>query len=349
MIARKTLGIIPRLLVALAVAFAPLAALAQAPAIQTAAVLSKKSTAALDLNFQTNSAVYRGANVGRIAAVPGWTFTRPGTNLLTYSAAFDNAAWIKDTGVTVTPASAVAPDGTLTASTVDYVGTAKSLYRSQTIATAGQTYTASIYLRANAAGTLRLAGAAGTGATTLNITTSWQRFTTTFVAAGASDVLQLTRVTSGDLTQVYVANAQFEPGSVAYTYQPTTTASQVFAPLTYAETRGGQLLTFGANEPRVTDKGLLVEEAGSNLLLRSQEFDNAAWTRPNSTVTADAAIAPDGTLTADLLTATTAFSSVNTTAAVVVTPSTSYTPFRSRQSFVGANVIQLGRRGGQLF
>lgn len=37
-----------------------------------------------------------------------------------------------------------------------------------------------------------------------------------------------------------------------------------------------------------------------NLLLRSQEFDNASWSKGNSTITADATTAPDGTTTADL-------------------------------------------------
>jgi hypothetical protein len=41
-----------------------------------------------------------------------------------------------------------------------------------------------------------------------------------------------------------------------------------------------------------------------NLLTRTEEFDNGAWTKNNVTVTANAAIAPDGTMTADQLTAT---------------------------------------------
>jgi hypothetical protein len=40
---------------------------------------------------------------------------------------------------------------------------------------------------------------------------------------------------------------------------------------------------------------------GSNLLVRSDEFDNASWTKTNLTVTANGAVAPDGTSTADLL------------------------------------------------
>lgn len=49
-------------------------------------------------------------------------------------------------------------------------------------------------------------------------------------------------------------------------------------------------------------RGLLVEESRTNLLTYSQDFDDAAWTKSNSTVRANAATAPDGTLTADKIT-----------------------------------------------
>lgn len=71
----------------------------------------------------------------------------------------------------------------------------------------------------------------------------------------------------------------------------------------------GTLLTPGNNVPRfdydpVTHaaKGLLIEEARTNLLVRSAEFDNASWTkRGTASVSANAATAPDGTVTADLI------------------------------------------------
>jgi hypothetical protein len=50
--------------------------------------------------------------------------------------------------------------------------------------------------------------------------------------------------------------------------------------------------------------GLLVEEARTNLVLRSEELDNASWTKTNATVTANESTAPDGTTTADLITST---------------------------------------------
>ena len=71
----------------------------------------------------------------------------------------------------------------------------------------------------------------------------------------------------------------------------------------------GVLQTAATNEPRFDHNpttgeslGLLVEEARTNLLLRSEEFDNASWTKVNSAVTANQIASPDGTTTADLIT-----------------------------------------------
>jgi hypothetical protein len=47
--------------------------------------------------------------------------------------------------------------------------------------------------------------------------------------------------------------------------------------------------------------GLLIEEARTNLLLRSEEFDSGTWGKTRISVTANAIEAPDGTLTADEL------------------------------------------------
>jgi hypothetical protein len=72
--------------------------------------------------------------------------------------------------------------------------------------------------------------------------------------------------------------------------------------------------------------GLLVEEARTNLLLRSEEFDNAVWNQPApsiATVTPNAQIAPNGTLTAD--TFTTVSGTPALFQAVVCLASTAYT------------------------
>lgn len=71
------------------------------------------------------------------------------------------------------------------------------------------------------------------------------------------------------------------------------------AATTFSETATGSETSFSADTPRITNRGLLLEAAATNLFPRSAEFDNAAWTKLGSTVTADGADAPDGTTTMD--------------------------------------------------
>ena len=51
---------------------------------------------------------------------------------------------------------------------------------------------------------------------------------------------------------------------------------------------------------RVNEQGL-VEIPRTNLVLRSEDFDNASWIKADSTVTANATTSPSGTMTADKL------------------------------------------------
>ena len=71
-------------------------------------------------------------------------------------------------------------------------------------------------------------------------------------------------------------------------------------------------------------KGLLIEEQRTNLLTWSDDFWNAAWLKYNSVVTANAAAAPDGTLTADKLVANTANSSHSVRVTPTITDNTTY-------------------------
>lgn len=79
------------------------------------------------------------------------------------------------------------------------------------------------------------------------------------------------------------------------------------SPATFFD-RNGVLRTAVDNMPRFDHdpltgvcKGLLVEPQVSFLDTYSEQFDNAAWVKTNASITPNAAIAPDGTLTADKL------------------------------------------------
>lgn len=55
----------------------------------------------------------------------------------------------------------------------------------------------------------------------------------------------------------------------------------------YAQTAGGILIPFASNVPRITDQGLLVEEARTNVVLWNRDLTNAAWTKSNVTAALD--------------------------------------------------------------
>ncbi len=79
----------------------------------------------------------------------------------------------------------------------------------------------------------------------------------------------------------------------------------------YVMNSAGVLVLRAANEPafgyrydgaNVVQNGLRIERAATNLILRSEEFTNAAWNKVRTTITANTHTAPDNNLTADTLT-----------------------------------------------
>jgi hypothetical protein len=70
----------------------------------------------------------------------------------------------------------------------------------------------------------------------------------------------------------------------------------------------GYIETVASGVPRIdydpvtlACKGLLIETASTNLLLRSEEFDNASWSKSQLTISANATTSPDGLVDADAL------------------------------------------------
>ena len=77
--------------------------------------------------------------------------------------------------------------------------------------------------------------------------------------------------------------------------------------------RQGVLRTAAASTPRWDfhpttglSRGLLFEPQRTNLFLRARELDNAAWAKSGTTVTANTALAADGTTALDTITVTAA-------------------------------------------
>ncbi len=89
---------------------------------------------------------------------------------------------------------------------------------------------------------------------------------------------------------IFIQNSQLETGDIATDYIPTTTTAVSVGPVSGLP----RLDYLNSTCPK-----LLLEPQRTNLVTFSEQFNNAAWTTQEVNVTANAAIAPDGTQSAD--------------------------------------------------
>lgn len=246
-----------------------------------------------------------------------------GHNLILQSQTFDNVAWGSSGLSGVTANDIAAPDGTTTADKITYNATSGNINQVGLTLSAGF-HRWSIYLKkgnrtwvsinafdgashdtwfdldnivvgTNAAGNTSSIEDAGSG---------WRRCiiarATTATANGGIGITVATAdggstSVSGDTLYLWGAQIVRTPCSDT-NYYPTV-ASAYFTPrYDYNPT---PIAGFVGSR---TARGLLIEEARTNLALRSQEFTNAAWAVIGVTAAADGTVAPDGTTTADSIT-----------------------------------------------
>jgi hypothetical protein len=128
----------------------------------------------------------------------------------------------------------------------------------------------------------------------------WYRCYIGLTTSGTSTALRVS-VSNGSATSytgdgtsgIYISGAQVSNSASLdpYVYNPTTA-------LTSAARYGAR---FNYNPVTKVAEGLLIEEARTNLLTYSEQFDNAAWTKPRASISANTAVSPDGMLDADKL------------------------------------------------
>lgn len=204
-------------------------------------------------------------------------------NLLLQSQTFDSTSWGKQAGVSVTPNQAIAPDGTMTADLLDWSAAANGQGIIQTVTAVGaqKLVTRSFWVRA-VTGTATFAVIEGSGGThisgggTQTVGTTWQQFSSTYISTVANQSPWLQRQSSSG--NVYVWGAQMARANHTGPYVETITAAY--------------------NQGDIRN---LVQKK-QNLFTYSQTFQNAIWTKLACTALDNQAIAPDGTLTAALIT-----------------------------------------------
>jgi hypothetical protein len=171
---------------------------------------------------------YDGSNVQSL----GLLIEESRTNLSIYSEQFDNAAWSRTSGTTVVSNATTAPDGNLTADRIVYDGSGTAgnyrIYTGALTSVLNQSYTASIWLKADSAITVRLYGNGVAGPlVTCNLTTQWQRFSTSGTGNGISSVQLLIYSNASDNTAIsfYAWGAQLEAGAFPTSYIPTVAST----------------------------------------------------------------------------------------------------------------------------
>ena len=242
------------------------------------------------------------------------------TNELTYSNDFSNAAWTK-VRATLTGGQSD-PFGGTDAWRMECSGSTGSVQIAQNAnigngsiyAKAGNVSSFNIWVGLNVTFDLST-GTITSGAANGKIESvggGWYRCT----AINPSATVHNPNFTAASLGEyVYIAFAQGESGGIATDYIATTSSAVSVGPVS-----GLPRLDYsgGASCPK-----LLLEGTRTNLVLWSEQMDNAAWDKADVTVTANTTISPDGYQNADTVTATAEGQRINQS--ITVSASTVYT------------------------
>lgn len=136
----------------------------------------------------------------------------------------------------------------------------------------------------------------------------------------------------------------FQNNRAAVQGSPTGTATSQLsitrATIGYAQTSGGLWQSFASGVFRITDKGLLVEEARTNSALWARDMTNATWVKVNMT-TALTAIGIDGTANVATTLTATAGNATALQAVVDISEADTYSVWLKRISGTGTINISL--------
>lgn len=292
------------------------------PSIRPSLLLDFANTKQLDPRI-----TFSRASTG--AYYDGKTVVKAEENLLLQSQSFD-VTWAPSLAVvTANTGDTTAPDGTSTAEKLENDTSAGLHLVFQAVTLNGTSYTFSVYAKKGTANFVALRGSDGStarnvwfnldtgavGTVDTNITASivsvgngWYRCIGTWTGSSASSSNYSVAISesngvlsyTGTTKNIYIWGAQLEQRSTVTAYTPTTTApiTNYIPSLQTAAANGAR---FDHDPITGESKGLLIEEQRTNLVTYSEQFNDVTWIKTNATVTANAVVAPDGTLTGDKL------------------------------------------------
>lgn len=273
------------------------------PAIKPTLLLDFSNTKALDSKVTFTRA--------STATFYGTQTAKAEENLLLQSQAWATTPWFVNIGGSVTAVnnSAAAPDGTTTATSLTF--SAQFGSQAQSVTTiAGLSYTFSFWARrisGNTALHINHFDSATGANTAFTITNDWVRYSVTVLGRTGGGAVQFgvqDRNASG-FGEILVWGAQLEQRSAVTAYTATTT-QPITNYIPVLQTAASGVARFDHNPTTFESLGLEIEEQRTNLLTYSEQFNDASWTKFDSTITANTIVAPDGTLTGDKLVENTA-------------------------------------------
>ena len=286
------------------------------------------------------------------SAYPMYNPTTP-KNLLGYTEDFSNAAWVKSEA-TILANSVIAPNGLQTADKlIETTATGVHLaVQVLTGSTGGSTFSiyakaaertilgvgfsspadCGVYINLSDGSFVSNLGSAPTSYSADPVGNEWYRISVTNTGANVNNPWVLLSNGSpttardsytGDGTSgIYLWGAQLSDSASLDSYSPVYGAAVTSAAY-YGPRRDFDPVTLAC-------RGLLVEEQRANLLLHSAAFDNASWIKDSllafgSGSTVNATTAPDGTVTADLITSASATAQSGIGQASISFSATAYT------------------------
>ena len=281
----------------------------------------------LDLNFAASQIGSNGAPDGRMndfnRGSNAWFVDSDGLvkksphNLITQSEAIDSSPWFVTSGITITANSITAPDGTLTADKLEKTAASFKAVISGFTGEGVSDYAVSFFVKE---GTLDEATVLLTSdsATTLNARIAFNLTSETTTDYGSANLKSASITDVGDgwyrctveatfanqtSPRVYIYPGVHSESTAGFVYIWGAQVSQhTTLPVgnPYLKTEGSAVYAARLDHDPVTNtpKGLLIEEARTNLVDDSEDFSSSQFNSSKVTITADSSIAPDGTNTA---------------------------------------------------
>lgn len=228
------------------------------------------------------------------ATIPGYSFTRSSggyaenldgsltwfagtrTNLVKYSQDLTNTIWIANFGagssITRTGNFSTAPDGTTTATRIEYNNLNYTQVFEQISTTTSTPYTFSVWLKSNTASNQAMLIGDNVTAPMLAITVTptWQRFSTTVTTLSTVFIARILAANTGAY-DFLAWGAQVE----------TATDTRLTYPTAYIPTTTAAV---SVDTPRITNKGYLSEEARTNSIRNSTMVGASAGVSPTNWV-----------------------------------------------------------------